>query len=83
MTGDLVATDFVFEGEVRGNIKAEGRVELRAGSSVQGNVDAGSVAIAEGSFYKGKVKMTGKGTRQSVTFQEKRQPASEKSDKSS
>ncbi len=83
VTGDLIATDFVLEGEVRGKIKAERRVELRAGSSVQGDVEAGSVAIAEGSFYKGEVKMTGAGTRQSVTFQEKRKPASDKPDKSS
>jgi cytoskeletal protein CcmA (bactofilin family) len=74
ITGAMTVEAAVLEGEVRGNIQA---VELRPGSSLRGNIDAGSLAIAEGAFYQGKVKMTNPETSGPITFQEKRKPAPE------
>ena len=74
ITGAITVEAAVLEGEVRGNIQAKERVELRSGSSLRGNIDAGSLAIAEGAFYKGKVKMTSPETSGPTTFQEKRKP---------
>ncbi|MGB3561890.1 MAG: polymer-forming cytoskeletal protein [Thermoanaerobaculia bacterium] len=77
VTGAITVEAAVLEGEVRGNIQAKERVELRPGSSLRGNIDAGSLAIAEGAFYQGKVKMTNPETPGPITFQEKRKPAPE------
>jgi cytoskeletal protein CcmA (bactofilin family) len=74
ITGAMTVEAAVLEGEVRGNIQAKERVELRPGSSLRGNIDAGSLAIAEGAFYQGKVKMTNPETSLPITFQEKRKP---------
>jgi cytoskeletal protein CcmA (bactofilin family) len=72
VTGGITVQAAVLEGEVRGNIQAQERVELRSGSSLRGNVDAGSLAIAEGAFFQGKVKMSSPETSGPITFQEKR-----------
>ena len=77
ITGAITVEAVVLEGEVRGNIQAKERVELRSGSSLRGNIDAASLAIAEGAFYQGKVKMTSPDTTGPVTFQEKRKPTPE------
>ncbi|TNF75536.1 MAG: hypothetical protein EP299_06160 [Acidobacteria bacterium] len=77
ISGAVTVEAAVLEGEVRGNIQAKERVELRPGSSLRGNIDAGSLAIAEGAFYQGKVKMSSPETSEPITFQEKRKPAPE------
>lgn len=77
ITGGVTVEAAVIEGEVRGNIEAKERVELRPGSSLRGNINAGSLAIAEGAFFQGKVQMTSPNTSGPITFQEKRVPAPE------
>lgn len=77
ITGGITVEAAVLEGEVRGNIRAKGHVELRSGSSLRGNIHAGSLAIAEGAFFQGEVKMTGPDARPPITFQEKREPGPE------
>lgn len=77
VTGSIIVEAAILEGEVRGNIQAQERIELRAGSSLRGNIDAGSLAIAEGAFFQGKVRMTSPDTSGPITFQEKRKPTRE------
>ncbi len=72
MVGDVFATHAVVEGELQGNINAAEKVELRADCKVTGDIMARSVAVAEGSFFEGKINMTGAGTKSAVVFQEKR-----------
>ena len=61
---NVVARDVVVQGTLKGDIQATGRVELRAGSSVAGDVHAGRLSIEENAVYAGKVELTGSGTNE-------------------
>jgi cytoskeletal protein CcmA (bactofilin family) len=45
-------------GRVQGNIIASGRVELRAGCAVEGDVCALRLAVEDNAVFKGKVDLT-------------------------
>ena len=71
--GEIAATNVVVEGQVEGSIHAKERVELRSTCKVEGDLAAQTVAIAEGSYFEGKIQMSGgKGGARAVTFKEKR-----------
>jgi len=54
----LTARDLLIHGQVQGNIVASGRVELRAGSVVEGDVRALRLAIEDNAVFRGKVDLT-------------------------
>src|ERR1700744_4739467 len=58
VAADLVARDVLVMGQVQGNINATGRVELRAGCLVEGDVRALRLAIEENAGFHGKVDLT-------------------------
>ncbi|MEE8524219.1 MAG: polymer-forming cytoskeletal protein, partial [Thermoanaerobaculia bacterium] len=65
----------------RGKIHAQKKAELRSKCKVEGDLAAKTIAIAEGSFFEGRIQMSGKvpGAPQQTSFREKRdQPAGEK-----
>jgi cytoskeletal protein CcmA (bactofilin family) len=55
---NVSARDVVILGAVTGNILASGRVELRAGSNIKGDVRAGRLSIEENAVFSGKVDLT-------------------------
>jgi cytoskeletal protein CcmA (bactofilin family) len=58
VAADLVARDVLVMGQVQGNIIATGRVELRAGCLVEGDVRALRLAIEDNAGFHGKVDLT-------------------------
>ena len=62
MTGEVIAGDAVIDGEVQGRLTATGRLELRARARVLADVEAGTIAIAEGCFIEGRIHMRGSTT---------------------
>ncbi len=58
MKGDIHARTVVVGGRVNGQIRADERAELLASATVQGNVNAPKVVIAEGARLQGNVAMT-------------------------
>lgn len=58
VTADLTAKDVLILGRVKGNIVATGRVELRAGSVVEGDVKALRLAVEDNAVFRGKVDLT-------------------------
>jgi cytoskeletal protein CcmA (bactofilin family) len=58
LAADLTAKDVLVLGQVQGNIVATGRVELRAGCQVTGDVVALRLAIEDNSVFRGKVDLT-------------------------
>jgi cytoskeletal protein CcmA (bactofilin family) len=58
VVADLSAKDVLVMGRLQGNIVATGRVELRAGSTVQGDVRALRLAIEDNAMFRGKVDLT-------------------------
>lgn len=58
LAADLSARDVLVQGQVQGNIIATGRVELRSGCSVTGDVRAMRLAIEDNAVFRGKVDLT-------------------------
>ena len=55
---DLSARDVLIQGQVHGNVVATGRVELRAGCSVEGDIRALRLAVEDNAVFRGKVDLT-------------------------
>jgi cytoskeletal protein CcmA (bactofilin family) len=55
---DLFARDVLILGQVQGNVVASGRVELRAGCSVEGDIRALRLAVEDNAVFRGKVDLT-------------------------
>jgi cytoskeletal protein CcmA (bactofilin family) len=58
VAADLAAKDVLIQGQVHGNIVASGRVELRAGCSVEGDIRALRLAVEDNAGFRGKVDLT-------------------------
>lgn len=56
--GEIAAAQVIIEGHVEGKISAENEVEFRPTSRVQGDVVAKKIAIAEGAFFEGRIRMS-------------------------
>ena len=50
-------------GTVRGNVTAKEKLELRAGGTMDGQLNTPKVAMAEGSTFNGKIEMPKKGEK--------------------
>jgi cytoskeletal protein CcmA (bactofilin family) len=71
--GPVRAGDAVIEGELQGRLTVRGRVEVRATAKVRGDIEARTVALADGCFFDGHIHMTGReGAGGPTTFREKR-----------
>lgn len=72
--GQLKTTSAVLEGTMEGTIEATEKVELGATAQVTADIRARSVAIAEGSYFQGKVHMgdSQRNTGSQHSFEERR-----------
>ena len=55
---DLTAKDVLILGQVQGNVVASGRVELRAGCVMEGDIRALRLAVEDNAVFRGKVDLT-------------------------
>jgi cytoskeletal protein CcmA (bactofilin family) len=58
IAADLSAKDILIQGQVHGNLVATGRVELRAGCLVEGDIRALRLAVEDNAVFRGKVDLT-------------------------
>jgi cytoskeletal protein CcmA (bactofilin family) len=58
VAADLTAKDVLILGHVQGNIVAGGRVELRAGCAVEGDIRASRLSVEDNAGFRGKVDLT-------------------------
>jgi cytoskeletal protein CcmA (bactofilin family) len=70
--GELSSDNVIVEGEFEGSVIQAKKIELRSSSKFKGNIVSNTVAIAEGSFFEGEIKMAGNGKGQQFSFEEKR-----------
>lgn len=70
--GTVKARDMIIEGQMKGEVEPSERIEIRASGRVIGNISCQKLAMAEGCFFQGEIKMPG-GEGNPVTFVEKRQ----------
>jgi cytoskeletal protein CcmA (bactofilin family) len=62
VTANVEARDVVVLGALNGDVRATGRVELRAGSHVDGDIRAARLSIEDNAIYSGKVELAGSGS---------------------
>jgi cytoskeletal protein CcmA (bactofilin family) len=58
VAADLAARDVLVLGKVQGNINATGRVELRAGCQINGDIRAYRLAVEDNAGVRGKVDLS-------------------------
>jgi cytoskeletal protein CcmA (bactofilin family) len=58
VAADLSAKDILVLGQVHGNVVASGRVELRAGCMVEGDIRALRLSVEDNAVFRGKVDLT-------------------------
>ena len=58
VAADLSAKDVLVMGHVQGNIVASGRVELRAGCNLEGDIRALRLSVEDNAVFRGKVDLT-------------------------
>jgi cytoskeletal protein CcmA (bactofilin family) len=58
VAADLSARDVLIQGHVQGNVVASGRVELRAGCTVEGDIRALRLVVEDNAVFRGKVDLT-------------------------
>jgi cytoskeletal protein CcmA (bactofilin family) len=56
---DVSVRDVIVYGQVDGNIRASGRMELRQTAVVHGDIHAGRLSVEESASIKGRVELTG------------------------
>jgi len=61
VTANVTARDVVVQGSLQGDIHAIGRVELRAGSRVTGDIRAARLSVEDNAIFSGKVELDGSG----------------------
>jgi cytoskeletal protein CcmA (bactofilin family) len=59
---NVVGRDVIVQGILDGDVVATGRVELRAGSQMAGNIRAARLSVEDNAIYSGKVELDGTGT---------------------
>lgn len=63
VAADLSAKDILILGHVHGNLAASGRVELRAGCMVEGDISAMRLAVEDNAVFRGRVDLTAGATK--------------------
>jgi cytoskeletal protein CcmA (bactofilin family) len=58
VAANLIAKDVLIQGKVQGNVVASGRVELRAGCNLEGDIRALRLAVEDNAVFRGKVDLT-------------------------
>lgn len=58
VAADLIAQDVLIQGNVHGNVSASGRVELRAGCVMEGDIHASRLAVEDNAVFRGRVDLT-------------------------
>jgi cytoskeletal protein CcmA (bactofilin family) len=59
VTANVAARDVVVQGSLQGDIHAVGRVELRTGSHVNGDIRAARLSVEDNAVFSGKVELDG------------------------
>jgi cytoskeletal protein CcmA (bactofilin family) len=70
--GSVKARDMIIEGQMKGDVESSERIEIRGSGRVIGNINCHKLAMAEGCFFQGEIKMPKEETKP-LTSVEKRQ----------
>src|SRR3989441_11617638 len=57
LTADIIAGEVVVYGNVKGNVRAKGRIEIRKDGSVNGDLTTSRIMIEDGAYFKGSIEI--------------------------
>lgn len=66
VTADIVASEVVVWGRVKGNVRAKNRIEIKKNGSVTGDLTTQQIMIEVGAIYKGSIETENDGVEQEV-----------------
>ncbi|PYT86366.1 MAG: polymer-forming cytoskeletal protein [Acidobacteria bacterium] len=72
VTADIVATEVAVSGNLKGNVRAKNRIEIKKDGSVTGDLTTPQILIEDGAFFQGSIEIDGsveKGTPKSASSQ--------------
>lgn len=55
--GEIHASNIIISGQMKGNIKTQGKIEITKEADFQGDILAKSIAVENGAFFKGSVEL--------------------------
>ena len=57
VTADIIATEVVVCGKVKGNVRAKGKIEIKKDGSVIGDLTTAQIIIEDGAYFKGSIEI--------------------------
>jgi len=57
LTADIIAGEVVVYGNVKGNVRAKGRIEIRKDGTVNGDLTTAHIMIEDGAYFKGSIEI--------------------------
>lgn len=66
VTADLAAREIVIYGNVKGNLRARDRIEIKKDGSVVGDLSTARIMIEDGAYFKGSIEITREGEAEKV-----------------
>src|SRR6266699_3737514 len=57
VTSDIIAREVVVRGNVKGNLRAKGKIEIKKDGSVIGELTTAQIIIEDGAYFKGSIEI--------------------------
>lgn len=65
VTADIIAREVVVVGNVNGNLRAKGRIEIKKDGSVTGDLTTARIMIEDGAYFKGSIEIESSAEKES------------------
>jgi cytoskeletal protein CcmA (bactofilin family) len=65
VTADVIAREVVVYGNVKGNLRAKDRIEIKKDGSVNGDLTTARIMIEDGAYFKGSIEIDKSGEKES------------------
>jgi cytoskeletal protein CcmA (bactofilin family) len=65
LTADVIAREVVVYGNVKGNLRAKDRIEIKKDGSVNGDLTTARIMIEDGAYFKGSIEIDKSGEKES------------------
>lgn len=75
--GTVKAPGVIIEGQIKGDIESSEKIEVRASGRVIGNMRCTKLALAEGCFIQGEIKMPGEESKPLICAEKRKTPEDE------
>ena len=57
LTADVIAGEVIVYGSVKGNVHGKGKIEIKKGGSVNGDLTTAQIIIEDGAYFKGSIEI--------------------------